>query len=770
MALPSRARMLAPMLAFFGLLASVASAGSLVDWGGPVVDRDLKAIVNIADPVALDCGSEHTLVLKSDGTVAAWGKDYSGSTMVPLDLPTATKVAAGGYHSMALQSNGTVRAWGLNDDGQTSVPAGLTGVIDVAGGLRHSLAAKSNGTVVAWGANDVGQASVPAGLTGVVQVSGGSVHSLALKSNGTVVAWGFNSSGQCTVPAGLSNVVSISAGSFCSVAVKSDGTVVAWGSNANGQIDVPPGLTGFVKVSAGDDRVLALRSDGTVAAWGQNFKGQTTPPAGLHGVTDIAAGGYQDQSFPSWAIGKAFTVQLERRNLYEHDATVGLVDIGDPAPAGGATVALSLTNDLGVGIELPTTITIPAGETRRTFPVSTGLFFNTINGSYKATYGSRTAQRTVSLTGGRMIAKGNKVAIYPGSTTDFRIKLELTVPPIEDFSCEITTNTPSLHPKTITFTAGQTVADVPIEHSIISHNLTGYVIVKYKTQQIAGVGVDLEAFRPTLGITTGNIPKGESATATVGIGMFTREPAVVAVSTNNANAVTVPTSVTVPAGARQVSFPVQGVQGGSARIYVTYNGLTARVDVKVIGPALASVELPASIPGQRYFNGVVHLDSPASAGGMVVNFSSSNPVLRPAAIVTIPAGASSATFSIVSSDVAVATNATITATAEGVSATATTSVKPLTIKSFTLALATVKGGVSTDAIVTLNETVGVNTLVTVESADPSVVIVPSSTTVVKGGSARTFTVKTKAVTVAKFVKITVTKNGTSTYRTLKVTP
>ena len=37
-------------------------------------------------------------------------------------------IAAGTYHTVALKSDGTVVAWGLNASGQTSVPAGLSGV------------------------------------------------------------------------------------------------------------------------------------------------------------------------------------------------------------------------------------------------------------------------------------------------------------------------------------------------------------------------------------------------------------------------------------------------------------------------------------------------------------------------------------------------------------------------------------------------------------------------------------------------------------------
>src|SRR5687767_3244865 len=55
-------------------------------------------------------------------------------------------MTCGSYHSLALKQDGTVVAWG-----QTSVPAGLSNVVAVAAAADNSLALKSDGTVVGWG-------------------------------------------------------------------------------------------------------------------------------------------------------------------------------------------------------------------------------------------------------------------------------------------------------------------------------------------------------------------------------------------------------------------------------------------------------------------------------------------------------------------------------------------------------------------------------------------------------------------------------------------
>ncbi|MSN27333.1 MAG: DUF1566 domain-containing protein [Geobacter sp.] len=143
-----------------------------------------------------------------------------------------TQVVSGDSHTVALKSDGTVVAWGDNSYGQTAVPTGLSDVKAVAAGTWHTVALKYDGTVAAWGDDGYAQAMVPAELSGVIAVSSGGHHVVALKNDGTVVTWGtysYPGGGQLQIPtpSGLSNVIAVSSSEYHTVALKGDGTVVA---------------------------------------------------------------------------------------------------------------------------------------------------------------------------------------------------------------------------------------------------------------------------------------------------------------------------------------------------------------------------------------------------------------------------------------------------------------------------------------------------------------------------------------------------------------
>jgi hypothetical protein len=103
-------------------------------------------------------------------------------------VPTAATtgviaIAAGAAHSLALKSNGTVVAWGWNEAGQCNVPSDLSGVTQIAAGYGFSMALKSNGAPVVWGETADGVPTIPPTATEVTAIAAGARHALALRSD-----------------------------------------------------------------------------------------------------------------------------------------------------------------------------------------------------------------------------------------------------------------------------------------------------------------------------------------------------------------------------------------------------------------------------------------------------------------------------------------------------------------------------------------------------------------------------------------------------------
>ncbi len=220
----------------------------------------------------------------------------------PTNLGNVTAIAAGVWHTLALRKDGTVIAWGNHLYGQTDIPAGLSNVIAIAAGNNHCLALKSDGTLVAWGEYGYGQGGVPAGLSNVVAIAAGSYHNLALIADSTVVGWGSDIYGQTDVPAGLTNVQSIFADSCNSYAVKSDGSLVQWGNapvwqhnGTNTQLNFSG--SNFVTIAAGAFTGWSLQNDGVARTYG--FYDGSAPYTNTYpGVISQSTGVRNPNAFP----------------------------------------------------------------------------------------------------------------------------------------------------------------------------------------------------------------------------------------------------------------------------------------------------------------------------------------------------------------------------------------------------------------------------------------------------------------------------------------
>jgi hypothetical protein len=151
---------------------------------------------------------------------------------------------------------------------------------------------------------------------------------------------------------------------------------------------------------------------------------------------------------------------------------------------------------------------------------------------------------------------------------------------------------------------------------------------------------------------------------------------------SNSTAVSVPATVTVLPGSPSVSF---NVTTGSvtiptpATVTATWNSSSVQARITVTPPVPpASITLsPVTVTGTGGSSGTVTLASPAPPEGAAISLSSSNPaVASVGAGVIVPGGAAATGFLVMTSPAAAPTTVTISATAAGVTRSATLTVNP----------------------------------------------------------------------------------------------
>ena len=188
----------------------------------------------------------------------------------------------------------------------------------------------------------------------------------------------------------------------------------------------------------------------------------------------------------------------------------------------------------------------------------------------------------------------------------------------------------------------------------------------------------------------------------------------------------------------------------------------------------ASVTLnPSTVTGGTSSQGTVTLTGPAPAGGAVVGVTSSNSdVARPPATVTVPAGATSAKFTVTTTSVGITFNVTISASYGSATVESQLTVNPasaVALSSVALSPTRVRGGTPSTGTVRLTGPAPNGAVVTLQSSSPGTASVPASVTVAAGASSAMFTVRTTRVITTRNVTISAKYAGVTKTAVLTVT-
>ncbi|MCL2045025.1 MAG: stalk domain-containing protein [Oscillospiraceae bacterium] len=318
----------------------------------------------------ISAGNGHNFAITEDGSLWVWGRNVAGEhgdgtvtirndaypriiiedhdKLIPTKvMEDVVSVAASGTHSLVIKSDGSLWAFGWNKFGQLGDGTNIDryepvkimdNVVAISAGSYHSLVLKEDGSLWSFGNNAYGQLgdgtrttyldkgywldldyndnletkenndkSIPVKIMDdVVAISAGSIHNLAIKSDGSLWSWGNNEYGEIgdgsisvkdasynivqdnarpTPVRIMEDVVFISAGYSHNLAIKNDGSLWAWGDNNHGKLGDGTGyshdssgkynrlspvkvLDDVIYASAGGDHSFAIRIDGNLWAWG----------------------------------------------------------------------------------------------------------------------------------------------------------------------------------------------------------------------------------------------------------------------------------------------------------------------------------------------------------------------------------------------------------------------------------------------------------------------------------------------------------------------
>ena len=221
-----------------------------------------EAIAPYNQPV-ISAASEHTVALRSNGTVVAIGRNDESQCNVS-GWTNVAAISAGSFYTVGLKADGTVLTTGSIS--YASDMTGWTDIVAVSTGFSHVVGLKKDGTVVAAGSNDCGQCDVSE-WTDIVAVSAASTHTTGLRADGTVLTAGeLDYADDMT---GWTDIVAVSADFSHTIGLRADGTVVVAGYSSDSWSDVSA-WTDIVAVSVASAHVIGLKADGTVVAVGDN--------------------------------------------------------------------------------------------------------------------------------------------------------------------------------------------------------------------------------------------------------------------------------------------------------------------------------------------------------------------------------------------------------------------------------------------------------------------------------------------------------------------
>ena len=362
-------------------------------------------------------------------------------------------------------------------------------------------------------------------------------------------------------------------------------------------------------------------------------------------------------------------------------SATGSVMLSVAAPPGGITLTTSTSN---LNIAWTTgSVTIPEGATTATFAIQTNRVNQNAFAKVYVTDGAVSRSASLGILAPVAGLAFNPQSVVGGGSVTGTVALAEPAPAggalvVLDSAAPELVQTPDA----VTVPEGEQTATFVATTTPVSTNSGARVAAGYNGGFAWG---SLEVMPPppvmapsltSITLEPSTVKAGTAAMGTVMLdgpapsGGFT-----VGLSSSNAAVASVPTSVVVPAGATSATFAIPTgnvTQTTLVTLAATAGGVTKNETLAVAPVVLIGLSLhPTTVVGGNTATGTATIDSPAPAGGIVVALSSSRPkVAWVPATVTIPAGATSASFLVSTNRVSRSTWVLISGAYNSISATA----------------------------------------------------------------------------------------------------
>jgi hypothetical protein len=368
----------------------------------------------------------------------------------------------------------------------------------------------------------------------------------------------------------------------------------------------------------------------------------------------------------------------------------GVVTLSGNAPSGGAVVTLSKAFSDGssgtVPATVPASVTVAGGQATASFPIGTSSVSATTNVRISATFNGVTANADITLF--PLLLSVQFEGTVPGGQPANGTVFLNSGAPSGGLVVSLTSLDPSRAtvPASITIPAGQSSGNFIANTSPV----TEFTFVEIRATA-AGRTVSANLFMsaslaPTsVTFTPSSIVGPGSVTGRVTLASASPGNSLVALASSNTVLATVPSSVIVPQGQTSATFAVNVAQvsaTSTVQISATFQNVTRSGTLTINpsggdGPALSAVSVnPNSVTGGTSSTGTVTLTAAAPSGGAAVSLSENSTSTTVPASVTVPAGSTTANFTISTTSVTSVTTSTVTAAFGGVTRTAALTINP----------------------------------------------------------------------------------------------